>query len=84
MPRSFAGIRRLLIVKNSAKRPLIWVWANLQRAAFPLNRKGRRIIEKGLDPYGFNGVVILAPHVRPNCSMERKSAADFGVGYLAS
>jgi len=70
---------------------MIWIWAT-RNVLLPLHCKARPIVEKGLGPDGFNGVVIADPHplipsfvsIWCNCSYERKSVADFGVGYLAS
>ena len=64
----------------------------LATCCFPFSRKAQPIVEKGLGPDGFNGVVIVDPHslipsfvsIWSNCFYERKSVANFGVEYLAS
>ena len=61
----------------------------MQRVGSLLNREARPIVEKGLGPDGFNGGgwLSLTYHWSPCGSIvpfERKFAADFGVGYLAS
>lgn len=85
--RVYLGTFFPLAVKYSGDRPLPWILA-ICNVSCLLQLSSSVIIEKRLDPYGFNGMVIFNPSGSPhfiwyNCSQERKSAIDLGAGYLA-
>ena len=71
-------------VKDFGDRPLNWTLA-IATCCFSFNRRAGLSSKRGWIPAVFNWMVILNPSrsIWVNCSYERKSAVDFGAGYLA-